>query len=405
MSHRVNERKLYISISVIIAVGLVLLWHHKTQLATVPTARLGGQKQVPRTGPLALIATARPTTLPSMDVDVLASWSLPHLVDKTSSVTPNTADSSSDLHSVHRSPKAIPRIIHQTWAGDKIPKQFVPWVRSWMEQNPTWQYWFWTDSDIHCFMKQHYADYLRLFDSYTYSINRADAMRYFVLHAHGGIYADLDMECMKSLEDIKSKHACFLTEENHAHSYIVHRRSPPANVVNCLMACRPKHPFFGEVIKQLPVQKKQGNDGAVLDQTGPFLLDAVLRRFLNTSSSRLPEDVVTVLPPVYFSATFDPMQLLYLKKTCLKPSNLSANARKVCDRLISNNFVNTLEPGSYADHRWLHTYWDISGFRQKSRFSVSDIAHLVAQRFNASPSSAPPSSNCYTPLLKFGPFQ
>lgn len=37
-----------------------------------------------------------------------------------------------------------------------------------------------------------YPWFLETFDSYPYPIQRADAIRYFVLHHFGGIYIDLD---------------------------------------------------------------------------------------------------------------------------------------------------------------------------------------------------------------------
>ena len=303
----------------------------------------------------------------------------------------------------NRSSTFIPRIIHQTWSGDAIPTQFSPWVRSWMDQNPNWQYWFWTDKDIRCFIARHFADYLSLYDRYIYNINRADVMRYFVLYEHGGLYADIDMECVKPLDDITEGHACLLTEENHAHNYVVNRRYPPACVINCLMASRAKHPFFGEVIKELPVQKKKGSDGDVLTQTGPFLLDRVLRKFLTTQ--RPSQDRVTVVPPVYFSQTFDPMQLPYLKKTCANTTGLREDARRLCEELVARRFENTLLPTSIADHHWLHTYWDKAGYSRKTQTGIADVALAVAERYHAASTvNSNPDDNCHTPLLKFGPF-
>jgi mannosyltransferase OCH1-like enzyme len=37
-----------------------------------------------------------------------------------------------------------------------------------------------------------YPWFLETFDGYVYPIQRADAIRYFVLHHFGGIYIDLD---------------------------------------------------------------------------------------------------------------------------------------------------------------------------------------------------------------------
>ena len=43
-----------------------------------------------------------------------------------------------------------------------------------------------------------YPWFLETFDGYPYPIQRADAIRYFVLHHFGGIYIDLDDVCNMS---------------------------------------------------------------------------------------------------------------------------------------------------------------------------------------------------------------
>ena len=42
-----------------------------------------------------------------------------------------------------------------------------------------------------------------MYDGYGYGIQRADAMRLFFLHKHGGIYIDLDIECKRSLDFLR----------------------------------------------------------------------------------------------------------------------------------------------------------------------------------------------------------
>ncbi len=42
-----------------------------------------------------------------------------------------------------------------------------------------------------------------MYDGYGYGIQRADAMRLFFLHKHGGIYIDLDIECRRSLDFLR----------------------------------------------------------------------------------------------------------------------------------------------------------------------------------------------------------
>ena len=43
--------------------------------------------------------------------------------------------------------------------------------------------------------------------------------RYFVLFEHGGVYADLDSECLKPLHPIVEEYSCILSQEplEHAH--------------------------------------------------------------------------------------------------------------------------------------------------------------------------------------------
>ena len=50
----------------------------------------------------------------------------------------------------------------------------------------------WTDKKAREFIAAEYPWFLETFDGYTYPIQRADAIRYFVLHHFGGIYIDLD---------------------------------------------------------------------------------------------------------------------------------------------------------------------------------------------------------------------
>ena len=296
-------------------------------------------------------------------------------------------------------PGEIPRIIHQTWISTKLPAFYAPWLRSWLVKNPTWQYWFWTDDDIRNFIAHDYGQYLALYDSYKKNINRADAMRYFVLHKYGGLYADIDVECLRPLDDITSKHSCVLPEEHHAHSYLLHRRSPPANVVNAVMACRPGHPYFWKVIKELPRQQTQSD---LLYQTGPFLIDAVLRKYMN-NSTRPSEDNVAVLPPEVFNPTYDNTNLQRFKQKCKNTAHLLTHEREVCNTFIATNYANIPSNSSYTNHRWVHTY--MTSYPTNGAFvNIPDMLRSVRDFFNF---TAPSESGIKggIPRYKFGPFK
>jgi mannosyltransferase OCH1-like enzyme len=50
----------------------------------------------------------------------------------------------------------------------------------------------WTDELSMEFIAREYPWFLETFQNYPYPIQRADAIRYFVLAHYGGIYIDLD---------------------------------------------------------------------------------------------------------------------------------------------------------------------------------------------------------------------
>ena len=50
----------------------------------------------------------------------------------------------------------------------------------------------WTDAKSRELIATEYPWFLNTFDNYTHPIQRADAIRYFVLAHYGGVYIDLD---------------------------------------------------------------------------------------------------------------------------------------------------------------------------------------------------------------------
>ena len=58
----------------------------------------------------------------------------------------------------------------------------------------------WTDADSRKFLVEHYPWFVPIFDAYPYPIQRADAIRYFILHHFGGIYMDLDVGCLRRFD-------------------------------------------------------------------------------------------------------------------------------------------------------------------------------------------------------------
>ena len=86
----------------------------------------------------------------------------------------------------------IPKLIHQTWKTNEVPEH---WKESHIEWSAMdgWEYKLWTDDENRRLIEEHYSWFLPKFDSYKHGIQRADAIRYFILHKFGGVYCDLDL--------------------------------------------------------------------------------------------------------------------------------------------------------------------------------------------------------------------
>ncbi|WRT65829.1 uncharacterized protein IL334_002779 [Kwoniella shivajii] len=98
--------------------------------------------------------------------------------------------------------ETIPRLIHQTWKNDILPDK---WQKAWKECRegmPDYEYMLWTDDISREFIAKHYPAHLHMFDNYRYPIQRADSIRYFILHHFGGIYMDLDIGCRRRLDPL-----------------------------------------------------------------------------------------------------------------------------------------------------------------------------------------------------------
>lgn len=95
----------------------------------------------------------------------------------------------------------IPCIVHQTWKNTNIPREWIISQREWKRCHPDWVYVLWTDKDIYDYILEYHPNFIDLFMNFTYGIQKADAIRYFILHDFGGVYSDLDLAPTKNVEE------------------------------------------------------------------------------------------------------------------------------------------------------------------------------------------------------------
>lgn len=180
-------------------------------------------------------------------------------------------------------PQIIPKILHQTWQNKSIPEVWKGAQQSCLDlhtEEDGWEYMLWTDERMAEFMEKEYPQFLETFEGYPYPIQRADAIRYFVLFHFGGVYLDLDDGCGRPMEPLLSYP-----------SWV--RKTVPTGISNDAMGAVPGHPFFGYVIDRL-----QSYDRSwilpyitVMGSTGPLFLSVMWRHYtsdgLNEGDGRI----------------------------------------------------------------------------------------------------------------------
>ncbi len=93
-----------------------------------------------------------------------------------------------------------PKIIHQIWLGSPVPDCFVALQESWVEHHlgRDWCYKLWTDEDVaqlHLYNQQFYDE------TKNYGV-KSDIARLEIIYRFGGIYADMDVECLRSFDEL-----------------------------------------------------------------------------------------------------------------------------------------------------------------------------------------------------------
>ncbi|MBN9549953.1 MAG: glycosyl transferase [Alphaproteobacteria bacterium] len=164
----------------------------------------------------------------------------------------------------------IPKILHQTWKTDDIPARFQAYVDSWKRHHPDWTMMFWSDRRLLEFVAAHYPDFLPTFCSYERGVLRADAGRYLLLHHFGGVYADIDCECVAPFDPLTAEERIVFCREPDTHARVqADFRRLPYLLFNGTIASPPGHPFWLHLLSFLPGLAKAKE---AIDATGPCVM-------------------------------------------------------------------------------------------------------------------------------------
>lgn len=180
----------------------------------------------------------------------------------------------------------LPRIIHQTWKDETVPEHLIEVIETWKTIHPDWEYILWTDEMNSEFIRRFFPEFLLQYDSYQHTIQRVDAVRYFILYKIGGVFIDLDFECLENIEPLLVEAECVFGLEPTAHCEKFHKEKI---ISNAFMASKPGNDFFKVICNSLSVYYSWSQKffNHVLSTTGAFALTDIYDKYEKQDEIRL----------------------------------------------------------------------------------------------------------------------
>lgn len=106
----------------------------------------------------------------------------------------------------------IPRVFHQIWINrdqPALPGRYRAWHDSWRRHHPQWDLRVWNLDNLDFEPTQR-----ALIEAAPSYAQKADILRYEILWRHGGVYLDVDFECLQPIDALLHGLEHFAVSEN-----------------------------------------------------------------------------------------------------------------------------------------------------------------------------------------------
>jgi len=187
----------------------------------------------------------------------------------------------------------IPKTIHLVSTSSIPLPKYTSYIDQMRALHPEWEIIIWDEATALAFVDEHFPEWKDHYRAYKIPVQRADIFRIMVVYLRGGFYLDMDMQCLKSLDDLCTHELVLGVEKTLSPGLCMwlHHRYP-VRIANYMFGSRPNHGFW---LDFLAAAKDAADvvisyESEVLDTTGPGLLTNVYHQ------TRLKYDDITVLP-------------------------------------------------------------------------------------------------------------
>jgi len=193
----------------------------------------------------------------------------------------------------------FPKIIHFVFLdfGNPMPQHWKENINTWKHSHPNFEIMLWDDNSSIKLLNQYFPEYIKLYNSFKYPIQRADFIRYCILYVYGGVYCDLDI-IPKQNRNIYNLINLYFSDNR---IQVLIPTTPNDTIANNnFMISQKKSLFWIDVIKEIksrsmnyyPTKKL-----SVLYITGPRVLDTVYNNHKNSSPNSIYKIPYQILNP------------------------------------------------------------------------------------------------------------
>jgi mannosyltransferase OCH1-like enzyme len=135
----------------------------------------------------------------------------------------------------------IPKIIWQTYKTKLPPAISISSIKTWIEKNPDYTLYYFDDEKCERFICDHFSqEFVNMYRSLPFGVMKSDAWRIAIVYIYGGIYTDLDTDCLKPADE-------WLKD----YSFVAAEETPEGTVANFTFAAESKHPILYSCLEQL----------------------------------------------------------------------------------------------------------------------------------------------------------
>jgi len=164
-------------------------------------------------------------------------------------------------HLDHPPINTVPKILHFIWIGpNPIPEEAIKNYTSWKKHHPHWEIFFWTDREeraipVEGMKRRLLPDFdfgpcqASLDDSDNWS-EKSDIIRFWIMYKEGGVYADHDVECIRSFDRL-ADHFDFVVAYEPLHPYNFPAFDAPFIPNTGVIVSRAHHPIIEKTIERL----------------------------------------------------------------------------------------------------------------------------------------------------------